>query len=493
MRRLKRMKKKLKRNYKPLFLILILIAFVFYFHYKPGKTEEIKEAVVREPFASGRYYPENEETLSSMIDEFFNAVPEQGIDGRVHGLVAPHAGYVASGLTAAYGFKTLADQDYETVIVIAPSHTTFIQGFSIADVTHYKTPLGLVELSPKVEGLKKEPLFISMPAAHTKEHSLEVELPFLQKTLKDFKLVPIVAGNIDPAALSKVLEKYVDDQTLIVASSDLSHYHPYEEANRLDKYCIDAIPSLDFNVMGDCEACGIIPVLTLMYIAQDLGWKGKLLDYRNSGDTLGDKSRVVGYASIAFYEEGLSEEDKKLLLSLARETLDTYLKDGKKPEVDGSKLGENLKQVQGCFVTLDSDGQLRGCIGHIIPQEELYNCVIDNAVNAAVNDHRFNPVTYEESKGLGIEVSVLTVPKKLSYDSPEDLLNKLRPMVDGVVIKSGWSQSTYLPQVWDAFPNKESFLSSLCMKGGAGSDCWRSTATEVYTYQANVFHETEFK
>lgn len=487
--RMRRMKKKLKRNYKPLLIIfLILISLVFYFYYRPGKTEGVKEMVVREPAVANMFYPGSFEELDDMVGSLLGQAELKHVD-NIKALVAPHAGYVYSGLTAAYGFKQLSE-DYEAVILIGPSHHAFVNGFSVEDVTHYKTPLGLVELSPKVEELRKEPLYsyVLMP----KEHSLEVELPFLQKVLKDFKIIPIVTGNVDPRSLANIIQKYVDDKTLIIVSTDLSHYHPYEEAKVLDKRCTDSIPSLDFENINACEACGIIPVLTLMYIAQDFGWKGRLLDYRNSGDTAGDKSRVVGYASVAFYEEGLSEEDKKFLLSLARQTLNSYLKDGKKPEVN-AKLNEKLKKVQGCFVTLDSNGQLRGCIGHILPQEELYNCVIDNAVNAAVNDHRFKPVAYEESKSLGIEVSVLTVPKKLSYDSPEELLSKLRPMVDGVVIKSGWHQSTYLPQVWDSFPNKESFLSSLCVKGGASSDCWKDLNTEVYTYQANVFHETEFK
>lgn len=486
---MKKIWKLIKRYNFLIIVIILLIIGIFYFYTE--KTVSEQTIMVREPAVAGQFYPGNSEDLSNMIDSFLNQAKVKHID-NIKALIVAHAGYVYSGLTAAYGFKQITGKSYDTVIIIGPSHQAFINGFTIEDVTHYKTPLGLVEISPKAEDLRKEPFYNYVPTL--KEHSLEVELPFLQKVLKNFKIIPITVGNVNPQDLANILKKYIDDKTLIVISTDLSHYYTYEEAQASDKKCTDFIPALNVDdVIAGCEACGKIPVLTSMLIAKDLGWKGELLDYRNSGDTAGDKSRVVGYSSIAFYEEDLTEEEKKFLLSLARQTLDTYLKDGKKPEVDESKINARLKKIQGCFVTLDSNGNLRGCTGQILPYEELYKCIIDVAVNSAVNDGRFLPVTYEESKSLGIEISVLTPPQKLDYDSPEDLLNKLRPMVDGVVVKSGWHQATFLPQVWDSFSTKESFLSSLCMKGGASSDCWKSVDTEIYTYQANVFHETEFK
>jgi len=481
--------KEYKRYSLLMIVLLVFIVGVWYFHGE--KKVEEKSIRAREPAVAGAFYPGNAEELSMMVESFLNT-PEDKKISHLKALIVPHAGYIYSGQTAGYGFKQLEGKNYETVILIGASHQVFVNGFTIDDVTHYKTPLGLVELSPKVEELRKEDYYNYVEAP--KEHSLEVELPFLQKTLKDFKIIPVLTGNTDPMILAAVLRKYVDDKTLIVVSTDLSHYHTYEEAKELDNKCTDSIPALEISkTAAECEACGKIPILTLMLIAKDLGWKGELLDYRNSGDTAGDKSKVVGYSSIAFYEEIIREEDKKFLLGLARETLNSYLKDGKKPEVDEAKLSANLKKVQGCFVTLDSNGNLRGCIGHILPQEELYRCVIDNAVNAALRDSRFQPVSYDESKSLGVEISVLTVPEKLEFSSGEDLQAKLRPMVDGVVLKSGWHQSTYLPQVWDAFPDKPSFLSSLCVKGGANADCWKDTSTEVLTYQAEVFHESEFK
>ena len=187
--------------------------------------------------------------------------------------------------------------------------------------------------------------------------------------------------------------------------------------------------------------------------------------------------------------EKLSETEQGILLTLARYTAEQYLETGNIPKVDETKLPPALKKVQGCFTTFNKDKNLRGCIGHILPQEELYKCVMDNALNAALNDKRFQPVTREEMDDIDIEISVLSVPQKLEFDSGNDLLTKLRPNIDGVVLIQGLKQSTYLPQVWESFQSKDQFLTSLCKKGEMPLTCWQDTNTEVFTYQAFVFEE----
>jgi AmmeMemoRadiSam system protein A len=187
--------------------------------------------------------------------------------------------------------------------------------------------------------------------------------------------------------------------------------------------------------------------------------------------------------------ENLTKEEQEFLLSLARETLELYLSQGKLPNIDITKITPRLEKVQGCFVTLTTHGNLRGCIGHILPQEELWKCVRDNTISAALYDPRFKPVSYDELKDIEIEISVLSVPKKLEFSSTQDLLNKLRPNIDGVVIKYKGRQSTYLPQVWEQLPNKEQFLSQLCLKQGSPPNCWTKEDVEIYTYQAFVFGE----
>lgn len=480
-------KSKIKKRHIIFFIILLVISLLLSVY----KTQnEIKEKIVRESAVAGTWYPSSKDNLNEAIDIFLNKAKTLEIDGKIKALIVPHAGYAYSGLIAAYGFKQLKES-YETIIVLGTPHHYPLQGVSIADVTHYKTPLGEIKLSEKVKQLKKEKIINSIQAVHEKEHSIEIELPFLQKILGQFELIPIVVGNVNPEELAEILIKYIDDKTLIVVSSDFSHYHPYEEAVALDTTCINFIHKIDIDNAASCEACGLMPILTLMHIAKKLNWQNDVVIYANSGDITNDKTRVVGYSSIIFYEKNneLTEKEKEFLLKIARQKLESiYTKE--EINIDTSELTPNLKKIQGCFTTLTKNKNLRGCIGYILPQEELYKCVMDNIVNAALHDIRFMPVTQDELKDIEIEISVLSVPKKIEFSSPEDLLSKLRPLVDGIVLKSGPYQSTYLPQVWEMFPDKESFLSSLCEKAGLVQDCWKKDI-EVYTYQADVFPESE--
>jgi AmmeMemoRadiSam system protein A len=189
--------------------------------------------------------------------------------------------------------------------------------------------------------------------------------------------------------------------------------------------------------------------------------------------------------------EELTAEEKDFLLKLARRSLESYLKHKTLPRLDLSNLSPVLREKRGCFVTLEKNHRLRGCIGYLQPRKTLVEAVVENAVSAAVRDRRFPPVTRAELDSLSIEISVLTVPKLLIHKGPEDLLDKLVPQRDGVIIKSSYRQSTYLPQVWKQIPDKEEFLSRLCLKGGAGADCWKDLATLIYCYQAQVYSEPE--
>jgi len=288
---------------------------------------------VREAAVAGLFYPENKDALTRMIDGFLAKAKVEAV-GNVRGLVCPHAGYRFSGLTAAYGYKQLKGRDIRTVVVMAPSHYALFRGASIPDAAAYRTPLGLVEVSPKAKELARISPFVSNPSCrvrrpgwwrqspkqappvgkdtpHTWEHSLEVQLPFLQRTGKDFKIIPVVFGQVDAEKAANVLIDHIDDETILVASSDLSHYYPYDVARRMDASCTKAICDLDIERMKGEEACGKLPILTLMHIAKRKGWKAKLLDYRNSGDTAGDKSGVVGYAAVAFFEPRKSGSENK--------------------------------------------------------------------------------------------------------------------------------------------------------------------------------------
>lgn len=495
---------------------------------------EPKTEKIREPAVAGAFYPRDKEPLSKTIDTYLAAAKDHQIKD-LRGLISPHAGYKYSGPTAAIGYKQLAGRDIQTVVVLAPTHYAAFDGASIPPVDAYRTPLGLIRLSPKAAQLAKTAPFVSNPVCrvkrprwwrqapkelpafgketpHTWEHSLEVQLPFLQAVLKDFSLVPVVQGIVDPAAAAKALAKYIDDKTLIVASTDLSHFHRYATANILDRACVNAICSQDIEAMTGHEACGKRPILTLMHIAKSRGWQAKLLDYRNSGDTAGDKSRVVGYTAIAFYEAGkgattapatrpaskpavlpgiYTPEERKFLLDLARKTITSAVNTKTMPQIDVGNVPKKLTEEKGCFVTLTKGGRLRGCVGYIFPRGPLYKAVTQMAYSAALQDKRFKPVTRDELDEIHLEVSVLTVPKRLEFASTDEMLLKLRPHIDGVVLRSGNRQGTYLPQVWKQIPDKAVFLIRLAMKARIDPEALSKGNVTVLVYQAEAFEEGE--
>jgi AmmeMemoRadiSam system protein A len=321
----------------------------------------------------------------------------------------------------------------------------------------------------------------------------------LQKTLGSFELVPIVFGDVDAESAARALAPHVDETTLVVVSSDLSHYHPYAKARARDTECVQAICDMDLRKMKAMEACGQTPILTLMSLARLKGWSPSLLDYRNSGDTAGDKRQVVGYAALAFHDAGSEGqtrgrslyglEERDLLLKLARRTLEESVRENRLPQVTATEFPPLLQETRACFVTLTKADTLRGCIGHIYPMEPLYEAVMHNARNAALRDPRFSPVTADELDEIRIELSVLTAPTPLEFGSPEELLAGLEPRRDGVVLNIDGSRATYLPQVWEQLPEKIAFLDSLARKAGAGAADWRKPGVTVSTYRVEAFHE----
>ncbi|MGD1085663.1 MAG: AmmeMemoRadiSam system protein A, partial [Verrucomicrobiota bacterium] len=259
---------------------------------------------------------------------------------------------------------------------------------------------------------------------------------------------------------------------------------------------VKAVCDGNIEEMTTQEACGKVPILTLMHLARAKGWKAQLLDYRNSGDTAGDKSAVVGYSAIAFYEpepQSLDATQRKFLLDLARRTLARVAanSDSPAPDVNTKEPPPQLSAAKGCFVTLTENGALRGCIGYILPQTALYQAVADNARNAATRDPRFQPVRPDEVGKIKIEISVLTEPQPLPFNSPQDLLNKLRPGEDGVVLRIGQRSATFLPQVWDQLPDKTEFLNALAEKAGCAPGDWRGANVTVSIYHAEAFAESE--
>lgn len=475
-----------------------------------GATVQPREAV-RRPVWVGKFYPDDGEALLRTIEQFtrqargqMTSLPSSMI---VKALILPHAGYDYSGLIAAYADHVLKNFDVDKVILLGPDHWVGFENGAISAAAWWATPLGKVPLHPDARRLlQTNPLFRYVADSDNREHSLEVLLPFLQVYLGAFKLLPIVLGPCDHGQMARTVDPLLGDKTLVVVSADLSHYLPYDQAVQRDKETIQSI--LDLNarpVLSDeNRSCGKHPIAVLLCLARTHKWKPVLLKYANSGDTAGDRRRVVGYAAIAFYgEKSMSLSDQipsrltqlqgHVLVALARQTLmakfSRKISQEEKEKLEAQLQSEALQVPCGTFVTLKIGGQLRGCIGSLVGRKPLAEDVRSNALNAAFHDPRFRPLTNGELDRVTIEVSVLTEPKPLAYDDAGDLIAKLRPRIDGVTIRKGLAGATFLPQVWEQLPDAETFLSHLCTKAGIPSDAWRQGDLEVETYQVQYFEE----
>ncbi len=467
--------------------------------------------IIRQPVRAGSFYPAKAAELTAMIDRLTQkAQKTRGRiprDKKLKALIMPHAGYIYSGWTAAHASLVLKKNQFSKVILMGPDHKIGIRNGAICDVAAYQTPLGRIDLHADTAKLRRQPaLFQPLPVSRDQEHSLEVILPFLQAYLGDFELVPIVVGRADVGPLAEALGSILDDSTLLVVSSDLSHFLDYPDAVSMDRETVKGIMNLNpaTLVNKDNRACGVMPLLILMDIASRNHWQPVLLHYSNSGDTAGSRSRVVGYTTIAFFGDRLmdsqqdpdtkfTEEQGQILVKLARQTIREKL--GRKPsesEPDTNaplRSDERFQSHHGTFVTLKIKGQLRGCIGNLTPRETVWEGVKRNAINAAFHDPRFSPLTAKEFDQTEIEVSILSEPRPLEFRDGADLIQKLRVGVDGVIIRKGYASATFLPQVWEQLPRPEEFLSHLCMKAGLSSDAWKDPQLEVLTYQVQYFEE----
>jgi MEMO1 family protein len=300
---------------------------------------------------------------------------------------------------------------------------------------------------------------------HAQEHALEVQLPFLQHVLGNFSLVPLAVGAATPAEVAEVLEAlWGGEETLILISSDLSHYHPYDEARAIDQATAEAILGLRSGIDHE-QACGATPIAGMLLAAKRHGLAPKLLDLRNSGDTAGGKGRVVGYASFAFWEgaERFGDEHGKKLIARARHSIDSAL-GGAAPQSAADEPW--LRLTRASFVTLTQNGNLRGCIGSLEAHRPLGEDVTHNARAAAFSDPRFAPLTRAELAHTRIEVSVLSAPKLLGFAGHADLIGQLRPGEDGLILECGSARGTFLPQVWESLPDPEQFVAQLKLKAG---------------------------
>lgn len=466
---------------------------------------------VRDPVYAGLFYPAQRSGLNKSIAELAVAAAKTNshgnVEGRLRALIIPHAGYIYSGYTAAHAIRHLTGREFSKVIVMGPDHRVGLPAAAISAVKAYDTPLGRLPLHPDAARLRQaSQLFEYSPFSDRSEHSVEVVLPFLQYSLGAFHLIPIVIGAAAPERIAAALDPLISKKALLVASSDLSHYLPYQQAVTWDNATLELIKNLEPEKLmrRQNSACGKAPIAVILHLARMKAWQPSLLNYTNSGDTAGDRARVVGYAAVAFYETShirgeipmencYRPEQRGLLLDHARRTITEKLGREIDPEASAAleeKLGDSCFDTKsGTFVTLTLNGQLRGCIGNMSSTVNLRDGVRQNAISAAFHDPRFSPLTETELDQVHIEISVLTDPLPLEYNGGDDLVQKLRPNVDGVIISKGLKRATFLPQVWKQLPRPDDFLSRLCLKAGLPARTWQAETLDVQTYQVISFEE----
>jgi AmmeMemoRadiSam system protein B/AmmeMemoRadiSam system protein A len=478
-------------------------------------------AVTRPPAVAGGFYPADPGELRGMIEKELNQVTGiPKIDGQIVALIVPHAGLIYSGPVAAYSYKLLDGSGIDKVILCGPSHRYGFRGVSVyGPGVEWQTPLGVVDCNDKLcqKLIDYDPSIDVIPAAQGQEHSLEVQLPFLQTVLSNFTLVPAEMGYQSPTTI-KILGKALsslpfDKKTVLIASSDWQHYKTALEGWQFDSLGIECVKSLDpdrlekYLSSDKTEACGGGPIVSVMRAAIAHGAnRVKILKHGDSGDVTGDKSSVVGYLAAVLYKsddessdppggqetkasapEQLPEKfqltgaNKRELLYIARESIKEYLKSGKAPKFD---VSSDLEKPGAGFVTLEKAHNLRGCIGYTEAIMPLYQTISDCAIKAALQDYRFPPVKAPELDSLHIEISVLTPLQKVNS------LDEIEVGRDGLMISKGRNRGLLLPQVATEYGwNRDEFLMQTCRKAGLPVDAYKSHDAAIYKFQAVIFGE----
>jgi hypothetical protein len=470
---------------------------------------------VRQAGVAGGFYPADPKVLAATIDEMLAHVAEPPITDRILAVVAPHAGYQYSGPVAAYTYAALRGRKFSRVVVIAPSHYESFGFSSVYEGDAYVTPLGLVHVDKafarKLASMSSTLRLSSQGHDATSagaEHAIEVQLPWLQRVLGDFELVPVVMGDQSyesSRALGVALAKLIQSEnkngeTLIVASSDLSHFHTYGDAVTIDRKTLHALEEWDYFSMSRnfesriWEACGGAPIVAAMIAAERMGAnQAKVIKYANSGDVTGDHSSVVGYSADVFVKAqgsaaaetpfSLSEQEKSELLALARTSVEHAINKDE-AYVPTASASDALNRERGAFVTLHESGELRGCIGYTSATKPLYMTVRDTATLAALKDPRFKPVSVSELPKLEYEISVLSPLRRVTD------IQQIKIGEHGLLMKNGGFEGLLLPQVpveqkWD----RQKFLEQTCVKAGMSAGCWKDEDTDIFLFTAVVFGE----
>lgn len=444
---------------------------------------------------AGTFYPENPDELNNLLNSYKQDVK---IDYKSKAVIVPHAGYIYSGHAAMAGFQHL--EPAENIFIIAPSHHESFNNIALPEYTFFETPLGNLEVNNKLiaDIAEKFPCIVA-DEVFDKEHSIEVQLPFIQnlfipqrqsaadfmKSLKKIgkriRIIPVLVGNCDYRLISDLISTYWEGSSFVI-SSDLSHYYPIQECRQIDTYTATIIETGRIEFLQPQQACGMVGIKGLVDFANNNDCSMIRAEMYNSGDISNEKDKVVGYGSWFLYTDSRNEFIEryysKYVIEMARQSIIASIN---QEEFIPRGIPTVLTQYGASFVTLKLKGELRGCIGSVYPTKPLILDIIDNAKNAAFQDPRFEPLTIEELENLEVSVSILSSIERISFKDERDLLSKIYPY--GVIIAERNKRAVYLPVVWEQLPDREIFLNSLKEKAGLPPNYFSGTL-EAYKFSA---------
>lgn len=426
--------------------------------------------IIKQPAFDGKFYPKDTIELESQIRRLFSESP-RFYDYISRVVIVPHAGYFYSGQTAANTYQYF-DKNVENVFILAPAHYVDFKGAAVSSAQKFSTPLGQIEINSSINNELTMLKDVTVNnAAFEKEHAIEVQIPFIQTIAPNAKIIPIVYNTRSHNVLLEIISKYFNDERNgFVISSDLSHFYPKSEAEKIDEYTANMIETQDTKNFHPAQACGSKGIIAATEFVKQNNYSLIRVELTNSAQKTKDDASVVGYGGWflayedknAFLKDNFSEQ----LISLSKESIKSGLENGTPLSINFTKYAPVLKEQGACFVTLETDGVLRGCIGSVISHRPLIEDLVSNAFNAAFEDPRFVPLTKEEFDKLSVSISLLSQPKEIHFKNEEELLEKIIPFNDGVIIKDKNLSAVYLPSVWEQIPDKKSFLESLKLKAG---------------------------
>ncbi len=456
-------------------------------------SAHLRQISIRPPTVAGSFYPRDAVQLHKMLDEFLD---DKSADLRPpKAIIAPHAGYIYSGPIAGSIYASVAQlkKQITRVVLLGPAHRSYIKSVALTRDTHFATPLGNIALDTVIlKKLATHPFVDFLDGAYTQEHSLEVHLPFLQKTLNEFTLVPLLVGDVEADQVALLLDElWGGDETLIVVSSDLSHYLDYETALKTDGDTTKLIEQLDYKYIDSQRACGCVPINGLLKLARKKNFHIQTVDVRNSGDTSGDKDRVVGYGAYALFENHiLVRQDEEAIFSVMRKSIQQGLEKGSAFEPDVQNYAPHLREKYAVFVTLKMDGKLRGCVGTTEAYAPLIKTVAHYAYAAAFSDPRFQPLAKHEYDRIKLNLSILTPAVPIKFRNEQHLLDQLKQNEDGLILTKDNNRATFLPSVWETMESKRKFLYELKRKAGIDSS---ETPQKAWRYKAQYYSEPEHR